>query len=310
MAGGLRPEVVEAFHRKDFTTPVIGVTGGKGGVGKTTVAVNLACTLADRGCRVALVDADVDGPNAAILLSLPLENPVEVDITMPVIDAGRCNFCGDCIRACRLNALFLPRGKPPLLLGECNGCEACILVCQAGAISRGKKPIGTTYRTTMDNLTLFTGVLIPGLEESTPVVNAVRERTFAAAGRFDIILVDTSPGAHCNVINALKGADTVLAVTEPTPLGVNDLDLILGLLDLFVLAGRVVLNRADLPGNKKEVQAIANRHKREMIWEINMDDLLMKSYAAGVPVVRKFPRASSAEAFVGMAEKIAAEYGL
>jgi MinD superfamily P-loop ATPase len=310
ITGGLRPEVIEAFHRKDFTTPVIGITGGKGGVGKTTVAINLACALADKGRRVALVDADVDGPDAAILLSLPLENRVEVNITLPLIDAGSCTFCGDCIRACRLHALFLPRGKPPLLLGDCNGCEACLLVCPTDAISRGRKPVGMTFLSQRDNFSLFTGSLIPGLEEGSPVVNAVRERAFAAADQFDIILVDTSPGAHCNVIHALKGADTAMAVTEPTPLGAHDLDLILGLLDLMALGGSVVLNRADLPGDKEEIYSIANRRNRVLAPEICMDHLLVKSYAAGFPVVRKFPQAPSSKIFLLMAEEIAAEYGI
>ncbi|MCP3890923.1 MAG: CpsD/CapB family tyrosine-protein kinase [Desulfobulbaceae bacterium] len=58
----------EAYHEKPFRTPVIGVTGGKGGVGKTMVAVNIACALADMGHRVALVDA----PNASAPSSLAL----------------------------------------------------------------------------------------------------------------------------------------------------------------------------------------------------------------------------------------------
>jgi ATP-binding protein involved in chromosome partitioning len=39
--------------------PVIAVASGKGGVGKTTVAVNLALALTDRGCRTGLIDADL-----------------------------------------------------------------------------------------------------------------------------------------------------------------------------------------------------------------------------------------------------------
>jgi ATP-binding protein involved in chromosome partitioning len=42
--------------------PVIAVASGKGGVGKTTVAVNLALALAARGGRTGLIDADLYGP--------------------------------------------------------------------------------------------------------------------------------------------------------------------------------------------------------------------------------------------------------
>jgi len=142
------------------------------------------------------------------------------------------------------------------------------------------------------------------------VVQAVRERAFADAAQFDLILVDTSPGAHCNVINALRGADMVLAVTEPTPFGIHDLELILKLLDLLELGGSVVLNRADLPGDRKKVMAIARQHNRELIWEIGMDDLLVKSYAAGVPVVREYPQAPSSRIFMRIVENIAVSYGI
>jgi ATP-binding protein involved in chromosome partitioning len=54
---------------------IIAVGAGKGGVGKTTMAVNLALSLAQRGSRVGLLDADIYGPNVPIMLGVqaPLE---------------------------------------------------------------------------------------------------------------------------------------------------------------------------------------------------------------------------------------------
>ena len=49
---------------------VIAVGAGKGGVGKTTVAVNLAVALAKFGSRVAMIDGDIYGPNVPIMLGL------------------------------------------------------------------------------------------------------------------------------------------------------------------------------------------------------------------------------------------------
>ena len=49
---------------------IVAVTSGKGGVGKTTVAVNLACALAKSGARVGLLDCDIYGPNVPIMLGV------------------------------------------------------------------------------------------------------------------------------------------------------------------------------------------------------------------------------------------------
>jgi ATP-binding protein involved in chromosome partitioning len=47
---------------------MIAVGSGKGGVGKTTIAVNLAVTLGQMGHRVGLLDADIYGPNVPLMM--------------------------------------------------------------------------------------------------------------------------------------------------------------------------------------------------------------------------------------------------
>jgi len=54
---------------------VILVLSGKGGVGKSTVAVNLALALADRGHQVGLLDLDIHGPNIPKMLGIEKEKP-------------------------------------------------------------------------------------------------------------------------------------------------------------------------------------------------------------------------------------------
>ena len=62
---------------------VVAVTGGKGGVGKTTLAVNLAAGLAQGGSAVGLLDLDLTGPSVPIMLGLNL-NPSQAALLKPV----------------------------------------------------------------------------------------------------------------------------------------------------------------------------------------------------------------------------------
>jgi ATP-binding protein involved in chromosome partitioning len=71
---------------------IIAISSGKGGVGKSTVAVNVAVALAHLGAKVGLLDADIYGPNAPTMLGLA-DAPVQVqsgnqDILEPAFNHG------------------------------------------------------------------------------------------------------------------------------------------------------------------------------------------------------------------------------
>jgi ATP-binding protein involved in chromosome partitioning len=59
---------------------IIVVASGKGGVGKSTVAVNLAIGLAQEGAKVGLLDADIHGPSVPMMLGMRDERPKMIDI--------------------------------------------------------------------------------------------------------------------------------------------------------------------------------------------------------------------------------------
>lgn len=302
------PEQLEALHDHPYFTPVIAVTGGKGGVGKSTVAVNIAAALAARGHAVALIDADTEAPNNHILLSLPLVDGIDVQVAMPLAEDTLCTHCGDCITACRRNALFLPPEQPPILMGECNGCKACIQACPTGALLTRWMSVGRTYRTESGKLTLFSGVLLPGREESTIVVRALKERLAAEADRFDIIVVDTAPGVHCTVIAALAGAGCAYAVTEPTRVGLHDLGLIMELCEMLAISARIILNRSDLSGHQATIAPEAGAKDIALAASIPHDSSLLQSYVKGMPVVSMFPDSPAAQIFSGMAAQIEREW--
>jgi ATP-binding protein involved in chromosome partitioning len=71
-----QPHAAEA-QRPPFVKRVIAVASGKGGVGKSTIAVNLACAFAARGLSVGVLDADVYGPSAPRMLGVDEEPAFE-----------------------------------------------------------------------------------------------------------------------------------------------------------------------------------------------------------------------------------------
>ena len=88
---------------------IVAVSSGKGGVGKSTVAVNLAVSLALNGARVGLMDADVYGPNVPIMLGASEARPeVEGNKLVP-IEAFGVKFMS--------MALLQPGDKPMIVRG-------------------------------------------------------------------------------------------------------------------------------------------------------------------------------------------------
>ncbi len=78
------------FNRPDSLTKVFAIASGKGGVGKSSVTVNLAVSMARSGLKVGIVDADIYGHSVPAMLGVADTRPTSVDdIILPVpTDAG------------------------------------------------------------------------------------------------------------------------------------------------------------------------------------------------------------------------------
>jgi ATP-binding protein involved in chromosome partitioning len=82
-AAPARPAAPTPKHYKNLGK-VIAISSGKGGVGKSTVAVNLAVALAKAGKRVGLMDADIYGPNIPRMMGVTGQPPVVNEKIMPL----------------------------------------------------------------------------------------------------------------------------------------------------------------------------------------------------------------------------------
>ena len=84
LSGG-RPQREIPFAQPDSLTKVFAVASGKGGVGKSSVTVNLALALAHQGLKVGVVDADIYGHSVPAMLGVADSRPTQVDeLIMPV----------------------------------------------------------------------------------------------------------------------------------------------------------------------------------------------------------------------------------
>ena len=279
----------------------VAITGGKGGTGKSTVAVNVAAAIAEVR-DVVLADLDVEAPNDHILLNAKLENEEAVKIMVPFINYSKCVKCGLCARVCDSGAVLMPKGKYPYILPRlCSGCRACYFACPTKAISEGSRVVGYTYRTEVslgsESLTLVTGVLREGEEHVIHTVLAAKERAIEEAR--DVLIIDTAAGSGNNVTVAVEGSDLVIAVTEPTPLGLHDLKLILELVSKLGIEALVVINKVGIGPKDKIVDVIKN-YGAKVVAEIPYSKDIIESYIKGAPLVKAAPDHPIAATFKGL----------
>ena len=259
---------------------IIGITGGKGGTGKSTVATAIALELAENN-NVLIVDADVDCPNDHLLLNIKRKEIQKVEQRIPRWDFDKCTRCGRCGDVCVSKAIVSPIGiKPIFVPSQCNGCGACVIECPTDAISWDKKNIGIIFEGRNENISLLSGELKPNEPVSEFVVNSLNEVIEKRKNDYDYIIIDTAAGIHCDVIAALENCDLVFSVTEPTPLGTHDLDLILDLLKKLKIDFDIILNRADL-GDRKIVEDLAEKYSKKIVLEIPYSKEIVNSYAKG-----------------------------
>jgi len=278
--------------------PKIAVASGKGGVGKSMLASSLALLFA-RGKRIVAVDGDVDAPNLHLWLGETEEWDKTEKISTnerPLIDPERCDGCGRCVSICQFGALSL--GKPPArsVLSKaggtgffpqlnpylCEGCGACEVVCPREAIRmEAVDNAEIRIKRTRYGFPLVSAQLYPGETGSGKIVDEIKDR--AANLDYEVLVLDSPAGTGCPVIAALKDADFVVLVTEPTPSGRSDLHRVLVVVNHFQIPFGVVINKWDIyPALSRRIAA---EFKDRLLGKISYDKNVFRAISQLTPVL-------------------------
>ena len=245
---------------------VIAVSSGKGGVGKSTVAVNLACALAASGLRVGLLDADIYGPNAPTMLGV-------ADRTPEVAGEGA-------------SQVLTP-------------IETCgIAMVSMGLLIAENQPV------------IWRGPMLNGI---------IRQFLYQVAwGERDVVVVDLPPGtgdAQLSLAQAVPMAGVII-VTTPQQVSLQDarrglaMFLQMGVAVLGVVENMSAFIPPDAPGKRYPIfgsgggALLAAEADVPLLAELPLEMPVREGGDSGRPVVLSAPNSQTAQAFMGLAQKL------
>ncbi len=258
---------------------IISVASGKGGTGKTTVAVNMALSLDD----LQFLDCDVEEPNAHLFLKPEIKERKPCLVPVPEIDQKKCNYCGKCSQACEFNAIAVFRSNTLIFPELCHSCGLCSLLCPEKAITEKKRGIGMVEKGFSNGVEFVHGILNIGEAMSTPLIGAVKNEI----DKNRIVILDAPPGTSCPVIETVYGSDYCILVTEPTPFGLYDLKLVVGVLEKLGIRHGVIINQDGI--GDQEVEKFCRKEGIPLLLKIPYDRKIAELYSRGVPFIKEMP---------------------
>ena len=262
---------------------IISVASGKGGTGKTLVATSLALSLKD-GNRMQLLDCDVEEPNDHLFLKPEITGSNAVSILVPKVDEQKCTYCGKCAQVCAYHAIAVLGNHVLTFPQLCHGCGACSYLCPEKAISEESREAGIVEWGQSDSVDFVQGKLTVGEAMAPPVIRKVKEY----ANNDGTVIIDVPPGTSCPVVEAIKGSDFCLLVTEPTPFGLNDFTLAVETVRELGIPCGAVLNRAGV--GYAGVQEYCQKEDIPILLTIPLDTEIARLYSRGTPLVDGMPQ--------------------
>lgn len=255
---------------------IVSIASGKGGTGKTTVAVNLALSI---GERVNLLDCDVEEPNTHIFIRPHIKKEELVFVPVPKVDEHLCDRCGECSNFCQYHAIAVVKNViifPQL----CHGCGGCSLVCPKKAIKEENRLIGVVKEGIVGNIQLVYGQLAIGEPMPGPVIRKVKEKISVDG----LNIIDAPPGTSCPVIESIYGSDYCILVTEPTPFGLYDMRMMVEVVRKLQLPFGVIINRSGI--GDRAVYEFCKKERIPILMEIPFSRKIAELYSQGMPFIQ------------------------
>jgi len=269
---------------------IISIASGKGGTGKTTIATNLALSLE----KVQLIDCDVEEPNVNIFLKAEINESEDVNVEIPEIDKEKCDYCGKCSEFCAYNALAVVPSDVLVFPELCHSCGGCELVCPKDAISWQKRSIGKVEHGRVNEIDFYHGILNVGEAMAIPVIKSLKKKI----DKNKNVILDAPPGTSCPVVETIGSSDYCILVTEPTPFGLHDLKLAVGVVRHLYIPFGVIINRDGL---------YCQQEKIPVLMKIPHSEKIAQLYSKGVPFIEGIP--VWREEFIKLFKKISEEVG-
>ncbi len=278
---------------------IITVLSGKGGTGKTTVSTNLGLSIDN----AQLLDADVEEPDSYIFIKPDFTDEYDnVNRLIPVIDPDKCTACRKCIDFCQYNALAIMLDNVLVYPEICLSCGGCARICPEGAISEEEKTIGSIKWDHSDNfLEFWQGELNIGEESSIPVIGELKKHINPNKN----VIIDAQPGTTCPTIEAAIDSDFCILVTEPTPFGLNDLQMAVEVVRDIKKPFAVIINRSE-EGYDDIIEKYCDKEEIKILMRIPFMRRIAQLYSTGIPFIEEMTnwKEQFANMFKGIEEEL------
>jgi MinD superfamily P-loop ATPase len=264
---------------------IIAVASGKGGTGKTLLATALALSAAE----CTYIDLDVEEPNGAIFLKPDIREEIAYTVPVPNIDKEKCTFCGLCSKACVYHALVvIPTLKKIMQFPElCHSCGVCDFVCPVeGTVRESHREIGKIRQGNRGTIQFIEGRLNIGQPSAVPLISGITSNYINEENQ-RLFFLDSSPGTACPVVETLKKSDYVLLVTEPTPFGLNDLELAVELVQDMGKKAGIIINKDD--ERQTLITDFCQRVHLPILLRIPYSLEIQGAYSRGIPLTEVRP---------------------